>query len=153
MVDGSNIKGFKEILGHAFTPIDAMATGAGYTRTIGFHEIKRFGIKETKRDNLNSNKISAWLQGVEPIWKREGVWDIGDNGEPIILKNNYFVKRKGEQIEFSRDYLSPFIMKFTDAIRSIMPESIIFFEGQFEKLLRGENIDLMPVFVQAIHHD
>lgn len=140
LVDGSNIKGFKDILGYAFTPIDAMLTGAGYTRSIGFHEIKRFGIKETKCDDLNPNNILAWFDGVEPIWKREGVWDLDDNGEPVILKNDYFMSKNGKKINFSEDYLSPYIFKFTEAIRSVMPESIMFIEGSFEKLLRGEDI-------------
>ncbi|GAH68636.1 unnamed protein product, partial [marine sediment metagenome] len=86
------------------------------------------------------NNISAWFDGVEPIWKREGVWDLDDNGEPGILKNDYFMSKNGKKINFSEVYLSPYIFKFTEAIRSVMPESIMFIEGSFEKLLRGEDI-------------
>ncbi len=153
LVDGSNIEGFSEILGYAFTPFDAMLTGAGITRSIGYHEIKRFGIKETRKDNLNPNNITAWLEGSEDIWKAQGIWGFDENEIPIILKNDYFVNLNGNQVNFSRDYLSPFIIKYTEAIRSVIPKAIIFFEGQFEKLLRGVKVifDLPKNVVNASH--
>ena len=56
-VDGIGAEKFSEDFGYTFTPIDAMLTGSGFTRTVGFNELKRFGIKETRRDELNKNGI------------------------------------------------------------------------------------------------
>jgi hypothetical protein len=140
MVDGSNIEDFTEVLGYVFKPIDAMLTGAGYPRTVGYQEVKRFGVKETNRDELNSKRVSAWLDGFEDIWKKEGVWGLDKNGQPIILKNDYFVNKDGKKVNFNLDYLSPFIIKYTEVIRSIIPDAIIFFEGQAEHLLKGDEL-------------
>jgi len=152
-VDGSGFDGYSEILGYAFTPLDAMLTGSGFTRTVGYREIKRFGIKETRRDDINKNAISCWLEGYEDIWKREGVWGLNSEGEPIILDNDYFIQKHGKRIDFYLDYLSPFINRYTEVIRSIIPDTIIFFEGPDEKIMRGEsfNLDLPENVVHAAH--
>ncbi len=139
-VDGSGIEGFSGILGYAFTPIDAMVTASGHPRTVGYREIKGFGIKEIRRDKLNKDGISCWLEGYEDIWKKEGVWKLDDKGEPAILKNDYFVNKNGKQVDFYRDYLSPFITKYTEVIRGVMPDSLIFFEGPAERMMKGEEL-------------
>lgn len=141
MLDGSNMTGFKEILGHAFVPFDAMAISSGYPRDIGFHEIKRFGIKTTSTDTLNPNRISAWLDGKECIWKKEGIWGVDENKSPKILRNDYFVNRNGNLIDFSKEYISPFIAKFAQTIRTAMPNAIIFFEGKSEDIIRGKDVN------------
>jgi len=141
-VDGSYIENFSDVLGHAFTPIDAMLTGAGYSRTIGYREIKRFGIKETRKDLLNPNSVSAWLEGSEDIWRREGIWGLDNDGKPIILKNDHFMYKKGIKVDIYKDLLSPFFMEYSAVVRSVMPKAIIFFEGPAEKILRGEEVNL-----------
>ncbi|MFX0070425.1 MAG: cellulase family glycosylhydrolase [Candidatus Hermodarchaeota archaeon] len=89
-VDGSGKEGFSEILGHAFTPYDAMLMAAGNPRTIPYREIKGTSIKETWKDLLNNNGVSCWLKGKEDIWRREGIWDLDSNGNPKILNNDNF---------------------------------------------------------------
>ncbi|MHA1488356.1 MAG: cellulase family glycosylhydrolase [Promethearchaeota archaeon] len=142
-VDGSGTEGLLENLGYAFTPIDAMLTGAGFSRTVGFREIKGFGIKETRRDELNRNKISCWLEGVEDIWKKEGVWGLDDDNKPNVLKNEHFTVKDGKKVDFYRDYLSPFIKKYAEAVRSVLPDVIIFFEGPAEKAMKGEELNFI----------
>ncbi len=138
-VDGSGFD-FSDTMGHAFTPIDAMVTGAGYPRIIGYRELKRFGIKQTRKDEINKNKVSCWLEGFESIWKKEGVWEMEDNGNPTILKNDYFVEKEGKKVDFYRDYFSPFITKYAEAIRTIIPEAQIFFHGPGEDMLSGKEL-------------
>lgn len=152
-VDGIEWKGISEVLGYAFTPIDAMLTGAGYPRTVGYREVKRFGVKETRRDELNRDKNSCWLEGLEDIWKKEGVWDLDDNGNPIVLNNDYFVIKNGKKIDFCRDYLSPFIKRYTEAVRSVITNAIIFFECSSESVMKGEplHLDLPNNIVNAAH--
>ncbi|NHJ23723.1 MAG: glycosyl hydrolase family 5 [Candidatus Lokiarchaeota archaeon] len=141
-VDGSNIEGFSEVLGYAFTPIDAMLTGSGYPRTVGYREIKRFGIRETRKDIINKNKVSCWLDGYEDIWKKEGVWDLNEENEPVILNNDHFTQINGKNVIFHQDFLSPFINNYTKIIRSVIPDTIMFFEGPAEKLMKGESFEL-----------
>lgn len=142
LVDGSQWEGKSEVLGHVFTPFDAMLTGAGYTRTIGYQEVKRFGIKETRKDVLNEENVSCWLDGIEDIWKKEGVWGLDKENNPIILKNDYFTMKNGKNVNFYRDYLSPFIINYSKAIRDVFPDAMIFFTGPLENILKGENLDI-----------
>jgi len=141
-VDGSEWEGKSDVLGHVFTPIDAMLTGAGYTRNVGYQELKRFGIKETRKDELNQGKISCWLEGFEDIWKKEGVWGLDEIGNPKILKNEYFIYKNGEKIDFYRNYFSPFLKAYTEAIRIVFPKAIIFLTGPMESVMKGEVIEL-----------
>ncbi len=129
MVNQGAQKGFSEELGHSFTPFDAILTGSGHSREVGYTEIKISETVETRRDILNKNKVSCWVDENEDIWKNEGVWGLDDDGEPIILKNDFFTTKNGKNINFYRDYLVPFIMRYSEGIQSIIPEAIIFFEG------------------------
>jgi len=152
-VDGSEWEGKSDVLGHVFTPLDAMLTGAGYTRTIGYQEVKRFGIKETRKDELNREKISCWLEGFEDIWKKEGVWGLDEVGNPKILRNEYFIYKNGKKIDFFRDYFSPFLKAFTEAIRTEFSKAIIFLTGPMESIMKGDKIELEipPNSVHAAH--
>lgn len=152
-VDGGGEDKVDEI-GYAFTPIDAMLTGSGYTRTVGYKEVELTGVKETRRDKINKEKLSCWLGGAEDIWKKEGIWDIDKNGEPIVLENDYFSIKNGENVDFYFDYLSPFIKGYAKEIRRVVPETMIFFEGPAAGPMLGEqglNYDLPENVVYAAH--
>jgi len=141
-LDGSNAN-LNELLGYAFTPINAILTGAGFTQKVPFKEAKGLGIKETRCDEINPKKISCWVDGFEDIWKKEGIWNVDKNNEPIILNNDYFIEHKGKKINFFRDYLSPFIGRFAEALRDINPDNIIFYEGPAEAILKGKDVELL----------
>ena len=141
-LDGSNAN-LNELIGYAFTPINAILTGAGFTQKVPFKEAKGLGIKETRCDEINPKKISCWINGVEDIWKKEGIWNVDEKNEPIILNNDYFVEHKGKKINYFRDYLSPFICRFADSLRSINPDTVIFYEGPAEAILKGQGIELV----------
>jgi len=141
-IDGSEWEGKSDVLGYVFTPIDAMLTGVGYSRIIGYQEVKRFGIKETRKDELNQGKISCWLDGYEDIWKKEGIWGLDEAGNPKILNNEYFLYKNGEKIGFFQDYFSPFLKAYTKAIRTVFSNAIIFLTGPMESIMKGEAIEL-----------
>ncbi|TXT66605.1 MAG: hypothetical protein BAJALOKI3v1_20068 [Promethearchaeota archaeon] len=128
-VDGSGEETISDYRGHVFTPFEAMITAAGFSREIGFNEVKGVGIKETRRDILNKDNTSCWLNDEYDIWRNEGVWKIDEVGDPQIIDNSHFRNVNGKKIEFHRDYLSPFIRKFADKVREIDSDAIIFFEG------------------------
>lgn len=150
-VDGSNFKGLNEILGYSFRPIDAMATAAGIPRTVDYREIKKFGIKTTRKDELNKDRVSAWLPGKDDIWQKEGVWEVDQDGNAVIVKNDHFTTVNGKDVDFYRDYLSPFIVKFANEIRDVIPSTCIFFEGNPEKMLKGESLNFQfPVDMEGL---
>jgi hypothetical protein len=152
-VDGVGAEKLTEELGYIFTPIDAMLTGSGYTRVVGYKEVKRLSIKETRRDEINKGKVSCWLEGAEDIWKKEGIWGLDKNGTPVILKNDYFVVKNGKKVDFYKDYLSPFFNSYTKSIREVIPEAIIFFESHPIRILKGEKLtfDVPENVVHAGH--
>ena len=139
-LDGSNMDS-RESLGYSFTPIDAMLTGSGFTRTVPYWEIKLTGLRETRRDEINPGKISCWLDGCEDIWKREGVWGLDEKGEPVILQNDYFFVKNGREVDYLRDYLSPFICRFAQELRSVNADTVILYEGPAEMMLKGKVIE------------
>ncbi len=139
-VDGAGTEKLEESLGHSFTPLDAMLTGSGYTRIVGYREIKRLSIKETRKDELNKGEVSCWLKGAEDIWRKEGVWGLNENNLPIILNNDYFTTKNGKNVDFYNDYLSPFVNIFTKNMREIVPDAIIFFESHPIRILKGEKL-------------
>lgn len=139
-VDGVGAEKFTDDLGYNFTPFDAMLTGSGFTRKVGFKEVKRFGIKETRKDDLNKGKVSCWLEGMEDIWRKEGIWGLDKSGNPIILKNEYFLVKDEKLVDFNIDYLSPFILKYTESIRKVIPNSIVFFESHPIRIMKGEKL-------------
>jgi hypothetical protein len=152
-VDGSNYEGFSEVLGHVFTPFEAMVTGSGYSRTIGYREIKRFGIRETRKDVINKKGETCWLDHFKDIWFELGIWDIDENKEPFIKKNDFFLEINGKKVNFYQDHLFPFIINYAENIRKAFPEAIIFYEGPAEKIMRGEAIDMPNIdnIVNASH--
>jgi len=141
-LDGSNIT-LHELVGYAFTPINAILTGAGFTQKVPFKEVKGLGIKETRCDEINPKKISCWIDGVEDVWKKEGAWGLDENSEPTILDTDYFVERKGKKVNYFRDYLSPFICRFSEELRSINHDTVIFYEGPAEAILKGTGVELV----------
>ncbi|MFW9948632.1 MAG: cellulase family glycosylhydrolase [Candidatus Thorarchaeota archaeon] len=139
-VDGEGVEKLTEDLGYTFKPFDAMLTGSGFPRVVGYKEIKRLGIKETRRDELNKDHISCWFEGADDIWRKEGIWGLDKEGNPLILKNDHFREINGKTVDFYMDYLSPFINKYTESIRDIIPDSIIFFESHPIRILKGEKL-------------
>ena len=139
-VDGVGAEKLTEELGYTFTPIDAMLTGSGYTRVVGYKEIKRLSIKETRRDEINKQNVSCWLEGADDIWKKESIWGLDKNGEPVILNNDHFIVKNGKKLDFYRDYLSPFINSYSESIREVIPDTIIFFESHPIRILKGEKL-------------
>ncbi len=139
-VDGVGAEKLTEELGYTFTPIDAMLTGSGYTRVVGYKEIKRLGVKETRRDEINKGNVLCWLEGADDIWKKEGIWGLDKNGEPVILNNDHFIVKNGKKLDFYRDYLSPFINTYSESIRELIPDTIIFFESHPIRILKGEKL-------------
>jgi Glycoside hydrolase family 5 C-terminal domain/Cellulase (glycosyl hydrolase family 5) len=107
-------------LGYKLTPWDAtqLANGASlkrkYYRGILWGV---FGIGHTEQ--LNANKIKVWLPAYDCIWKAHGVW----HEQHGLLQPNYF--QEGTT-DFQSEFMRPFWRKFTESIRSQIPDALIF---------------------------
>jgi hypothetical protein len=148
-VDGSNMD-FSRSLGYCFTPIDAMATAAGFAMEVPFKEVKRGRVVVTRRDLINVEGASLWFDVTEDIWRREGVWDIDENGQPRILRNEHFTTFNGKRVDFGRDFQSTFFATFANEIREEIPEAIMFFETPPQRIFRGQSLDL-EIPPNAVH--
>ena len=126
------------LLGWRVDAWTAMETGAGYVRTVDF-----FGgfFQYDGRRTINPTGASAWElsdsdnddadRGKNCVWRRNGVWRRdGITGEPELLRPDHFARnpRTGRPVDFLRDYSIPFWDRATSAIRSEMPDAIIFHE-------------------------
>lgn len=75
---------------------------------------------------LNPGNMSLWQAGVKPIWQHNGVWDVDRQGKPHLLNPKYFSKVNGRAVDFDLDFFTPFVMRYTKAIRGVDPRAFIF---------------------------
>ena len=112
------------------TPWQSMQLGAGYPQRVKHLERTVLGTVNKGTVSINQEKRSAWLPGRECIWKQNGVWDLDEKGQPVLLKPDYFHKVNGREVDFVRDYLTPFINKMISAIRNVKQGWIGFIESE-----------------------
>jgi len=112
------------------TPFQAMQMGSGIPLKLDKLERGIFGAKVLSREIVNSDGISAWKDGYDPIWQQNGVWKM-INSKPVLLQPNHFGYRQGQFVDFNRDYYVPFNNRFAEAIRKIQPRKMIFIEKGF----------------------
>ncbi|MFX0169887.1 MAG: cellulase family glycosylhydrolase [Candidatus Hodarchaeota archaeon] len=136
-VDGASKLISRELF-YSINPFDAMLLAAGFPREIPYNLIKRFAIREIRRDLLNPGRISCWLDGFEDVWRQHGVWGLNEVGTPVILRNDYFQIQNGKQVDFLEDYLSPFVQRFASMIREICPQTLIGIQLPAEGAMHGE---------------
>lgn len=80
---------------------------------------------------LNEDKVCAWRDGpTSCVWHQNGVWEMDLSGTPRLLKPFHFAAKPktGDPIDFLQDYGMPFWRKAAAAIRTHMPDAIMFVE-------------------------
>ena len=117
-------------LGIVPTPWQSMLLGAGIPQKVKILRRDVFGTWNNGTVTLNLDKKSAWLPNHECIWKQNGVWNFDQNGEPVLLRPDYFASFNGKETNFVQDYLTPFMKKMIKAVRSIKKEWIVFIETE-----------------------
>jgi hypothetical protein len=115
-------------LGYSPTPFQAMMLGDGRAQSVDFYSLTYFGPVPRGKRRLDPQGLRAWKEGVECIWKRNGVWDMDSKGKPVLLQPEYFSKVDGKEILFTRDYLRPLINRVSKTIHKTSPEAMIFVE-------------------------
>jgi hypothetical protein len=115
--------------GDSPSPIQAMLLGSGYPQEVETWETDLRGVRQVGSRPIDPQGATAWLEGCEPVWRRNGVWDIGEAGQARLLRPDHFADVRGRRVDFYRDYFRPFANQYAEAIRSVHPEAIILVEG------------------------
>ncbi len=116
-------------LGESPTPFQSMLLGAGIPQEVGIYRMGWTGPRLRQRRLVNPRGVRVWREGYDCPWKQNGVWDIGTPGEPQLLRPDHFTRVGSRRVEFARDYLKPFLLRYIEAIRSVDADAIIFVEG------------------------
>ena len=138
-------------LGEMPTPFQSMLLGAGLPQSV---EVWRFGMTGPRRSGarvLNAGGARAWLPGRDCLWRAHGVWDLGPDGAPRLLRPGYFTEARGRAADFNRDYLRPFANRFAAAIRAADPAALIFVEAVPDSPLPAWGPDDAGCIVSAPH--
>jgi len=117
-------------LGEGPTPLQGMALGAGIPQEVGFWTMHTASIRRTGTRTLNPERVHAWREGRECIWKDNGIWDLDAADTPVLLRPDHFVRVEGRSVDFMNDYLRPFAERYIRAIRAADPAAIIFLEAE-----------------------
>lgn len=99
---------------------EAMLLGAGFSRKV---DIWRASLFKRGERLLNARGLSAW-QNV-PLWQEAGVWKLNKQGQPRLLRPDYFA-----DADFYAEHWQPFIEKFSAMVHEHSPKALIFVEGE-----------------------
>jgi hypothetical protein len=137
-------------LGDTPTPYQSMLLAAGYPQQVEVWDVVRLGLRSRGRSLRNAERARLWHGDVQGIWRQNGVWDVGPDGEPQLLRPHYFSEVRANPAHFG-DYLEPFLQRYARQIRSVDPDAVIFVED-----LPGEAgirwpLDALPGIVAAPH--
>ncbi len=116
-------------MGECPTPFQGMLLGAGFSQEVELWALRRTGLRRRGTRLVNPRGARAWREGFDCIWRRNGVWDVGDDGRPQLLRPDHFCRVNGRQVSFD-DYYRPFAERFAAAIRTVHPDALIFEEGE-----------------------
>jgi hypothetical protein len=138
-------------MGETPTPLQGMLLGAGFPQEVEVWELRRTGPRRVGIHLLNANGVRAWNDGIDGVWRQNGVWDVGPDGSPRLLRPDHFAQVQGREVDFAQDYYRPFANRYAQAIRSVDPDALIFIEtepGQVPPVWGPEDV---PNIVYAPH--
>jgi len=108
------------------SPLQSMALGAGLTLDIERWEMTLLGARRRGSVHVNPHNERAWIDGRDCLWRQAGVWDVGPDGNPRLLRPDHFVCVDGRRISFAQDYYRPFADRFARAVQRESPGALIF---------------------------
>jgi len=108
-------------LGHMPNAIESMALAAGVPTSVGYYSRSwPLPSKVTRRDVLNRDHITAYLQGASDIWQDERVFTVTSSGSVELgpKGSSYFFAHPvtGIRVDFERDFYVPFLRSFHRAV-------------------------------------
>jgi hypothetical protein len=138
-------------LGESPTPFQAMLLGAGIPQEVEVWSAGLRGLRPTGRTLVHPGDARAWREGAECLWRENGVWDLGDDGQPRLLRPDHFSQVGGRAVDFSGDYLQPFLERYTREIRAVDPGAIVFLEVPPREAPPHWDLEAFPHVVHAAH--
>jgi hypothetical protein len=117
-------------LGDFPAPLQSMLLASGIPQIVDVWEMDLRGNRKVNAHEVNPNGLRLWKEGFECIWRQNGVWDIGTNGHPSLLRPSHFSQVDGRQMDFNQDYYKPFANRYAREIRAELPEIVIFIETE-----------------------
>jgi hypothetical protein len=117
-----------------------MLLAAGYPQEVALLKRLSFRPGGPRAVLLNPDGVSLWREGAEPVWKQNGVWDLDRSGRPTLLRSDHFLRADGRTVDFHRDYLVPFVERYTRELRSVHPGALIFVCPPPGQLYHGDTI-------------
>ncbi len=88
---------------------------------------------------------------MDPIWQAHGVWDIGSDGQPRLLRPDHFWRAGDREVDFFRDYMRPFLNRVARTVRQEAPDAIIFLESDPTDMHVHWTAEDAPAVVHAAH--
>jgi hypothetical protein len=138
-------------LGESPTPFQAMALGAGIPQEVQVWSAGLRGIRPTGQVLANPGGARAWRDGVDCLWRENGVWDLGGDGQPRLLRPDHFSRVDGRAVDFAGDYLRPFLERYAREIRAVDPDAILFLEAPPRQVPPHWDTEAYPRVVHAAH--
>ncbi|MBM3132291.1 MAG: hypothetical protein FJZ95_04575 [Chloroflexi bacterium] len=128
-----NLDAWDTLLTQGLMPTPAQAImGGTYPQRVGEWELQGLVFVQTGTATMNAEGESVWKKGYEDIWKVNGVW-TDDGGAPRILRPDYFATVGGQPVNFERDFLKPFLVRYAQAVRTVDTDALVFIESGGEK--------------------
>jgi hypothetical protein len=136
--------------GESPTPFQAMLLGDGHPQEIEIWSAGLRGIRPVGRRLVNAAGARAWREGVDCVWRENGVWGVGGDGQPRLLQPQHFARVEGE-VDFADDYLRPFMVRYAREIRAVDPDALIFLEAPPRQTPPHWDLAEVPAVVHADH--
>jgi hypothetical protein len=137
-------------VGDSPTPFQSMALGAGIPQEVEVWSTGFRGMRQTGSALVNPGGAHAWRDGVECLWRKNGVWDLGGDGQPRLLRPEYFARVDGREVDLN-DYLRPFLERYARGIRAVDPSAILFLEVPPQQAPLPWDLEAFPSVVHAAH--
>jgi hypothetical protein len=137
-------------LGDTPTPYQSMLLANGSPQQIETWDLGFFGARLLGRSFRNEERLRLWRDAFPGIWRQNGVWDVGPNDEPQLLRPKHFCEVRGKAVHFGQ-YLEPFLQRYAREIRSVDPDAVIFIEGPADQGDLRWPLDELPCIVAAPH--
>ena len=116
-------------IGPTPTPLQSMGLGEGLAADLADWKLTVLGPRRAGTRRLDPQAVRAWLPERSCVWREHGVWEVGPDGAPRLLRPDYFATLHGRPVSYAQDYYRPFVRRFAAAIRSVDPEAILFVES------------------------
>ena len=110
------------------TPWQGMLLASGFAQEVADHNDLPIRLGKVKTVRIDPKGATVWLPSRAPIWRENGVWEVGADGAPRLLRPEHFHTVGERQVAFYQDCYHPFIRRYAEAIRAEDPDAMLFVE-------------------------